>query len=181
MAPAGRPLARVMSFQLSPPSPDFQMPLRAPPEMSSQGRRTACQKPAYRMRGFVGSSSKAIAPVLSLGSRILPHVLPPSLDRNTPRVALGPNAWPSTATYTSSGVAGCTAMWAIWPASASPTFAQVFPASVERYMPSPGDRLPRIGDSPVPTYTTLGSAGATAIAPSRPPGRRASPAAPPAA
>src|SRR5260370_29134880 len=120
------------------------------------------------MRGCVGSSSKAIAPVLSLADRILSHVLPPSLDRNPPRVALGPNAWPSTATYTSSGVAGCTAMWAIWPASASPTFAQVFPASVERYMPSPGDRLPRIGDSPVPTYTTLGSDGATAIAPIEP-------------
>src|SRR5260370_26903454 len=120
------------------------------------------------MRGFVGSSSKAIAPVLSLANRILSHVLPPSLDRNTPRVALGPNAWPSTATYTSSGVAGCTATWAIWPASASPTLAQVLPASVERYMPSPGDRLPRIGDSPVPTYTTLGSDGATAIAPIEP-------------
>ena len=53
--------------------------------------------------------------------------------------------------YTRSEFWGCTAMWAIWPASASPIFAQVFPASVERYMPSPGDRLPRIGDSPVPT------------------------------
>jgi hypothetical protein len=42
------------------------------------------------------------------------------------------------------------------------------PASVERYMPFPGDTLPRGGDSPVPTYTTLGSDGATAMAPIEP-------------
>ena len=59
-------------------------------------------------------------------------------------------------------------MWAIWPASARPIFVHVLPPSVERYIPSPGETLPRIGDSPVPTYTTLGSDGATAMAPIEP-------------
>jgi len=35
-------------------------------------------------------------------------------------------------------------------------------------MPSPGDTLPRNVCSPVPTYTTLGSAAATATAPMEP-------------
>ncbi len=35
-------------------------------------------------------------------------------------------------------------------------------------MPSPGDTLPRSVFSPLPTYTTLGSASATATAPIEP-------------
>ena len=41
----------------------------------------------------------------------------------------------------------------------------VLPASVDPYIPFPGDTLPRGQASPVPTYTTFGSEGATAIAP----------------
>ena len=92
MIPLGRPLLRVISVQLSPPSVDLKTPLPAPPDTSSQGRRTACQSPAYRIRGLTGSSARSIAPVLSFRYRTLSHVLPPSLVRNTPRVAFGPNA-----------------------------------------------------------------------------------------
>jgi len=41
----------------------------------------------------------------------------------------------------------------------------VRPASLDRYMPSPWLIEPPVGMSPVPAYTTLGSDGATAIAP----------------
>src|SRR5439155_5656421 len=88
MSPLGRPLLRVISVQLSPPSVDLKNPLPAPPETSSQGRRTACHSPAYRMRGLTASSAKSIAPVLPLRYRTLSQVLPPSLLRNTPRVVL---------------------------------------------------------------------------------------------
>src|SRR5512143_3853229 len=85
-----------------------------------------------------------------------------------PRSGLGANAWPSTATYTRSGLEGCTRIAAICPALGRPARVQVRPASVDLYIPSPGETLPRIGDSPVPTYTTLWSEGATAIAPIEP-------------
>ena len=80
-------------------------------------------------------------------------------------MGLGPNAWPNAAAYTKSALPGWTTILAICPASRSPARAQVFPPSVERNRPSPGDTLPRSVCSPVPTYTTLGSASATATAP----------------
>ncbi len=47
-----------------------------------------------------------------------------------------------------------------------PIFFQVFPASVDRYTPSPLCVItPRTACSPMPTYTTLGSLSATAMAP----------------
>ncbi len=42
----GRPLLRVMSVHVSPPSIDFQMPLSGPPLESSQKLRWACQMEA---------------------------------------------------------------------------------------------------------------------------------------
>ena len=98
MVPFGSPCERVISVQVSPPSPDLKIPLPAPPDTSSQGRRTACQRPAYRMRGFTGSIARSITPVLSFRNRIFSHPLPPSFERNTPRIGFGANAWPSTAT-----------------------------------------------------------------------------------
>src|SRR5262245_62116922 len=53
----------------------------------------------------------------------------------------------------------------ICPASASPTWRHVAPASVDLYTPSPAETLPRIHAEPMPTYTTFGSDGATATAP----------------
>ena len=44
-------------------------------------------------------------------------------------------------------------------------FVQVAPESVERYTPSPWETLLRMHASPVPAYTTDGSASATARAP----------------
>src|SRR5205823_2728835 len=50
----------------------------------------------------------AIAPVESSTYNTLLQVLPPSVERNTPRIALGPKACPIAATYTTSGFAGST-------------------------------------------------------------------------
>src|SRR5882762_10966119 len=103
------------------------------------------------MRGLTGSIARSTAPAESDRNRILSHVRPPSLERKTPRSGLGPNAWPSTATYTRSAFVGCTRIAPTCPALASPMWVHVFPASVDLYMPLPGDTLPRMGDSPVPT------------------------------
>ncbi len=49
--------------------------------------------------------------------------------------------------------------------SSRPRCDHVLPASVERYTPSPCDTLPRMQLSPIPTYTTFGSAEAMPTAP----------------
>src|SRR5438876_8206913 len=69
----------------------------------------------------------------------------------TPRSAFGPKACPWAPTHTMSGLAGCTRTREICCVSASPTKAQVLPASVVLNTPSPCETLPRIGYSPVPT------------------------------
>ncbi len=86
------------SVQLSPPSVDLYNPLPAPPEENPHGVRCSCHSAAYTMRGFWGSSTRSMAPVESFFERIFCHVLPPSFERYTPRVGLGPNTWPMTAT-----------------------------------------------------------------------------------
>src|SRR3954465_6974149 len=53
--------------------------------------------------------------------------------------------------------------------SPSPMKVHVFPPSVVFQTPSPCDVLPRMGNSPPPTYTTSGADGATSIAPMVPP------------
>ena len=53
----------------------------------------------------------------------------------------------------------------IWRESSSPMRAHVAPASVDLYMPLPCWMLERMSASPLPTYTTFGSLGATATAP----------------
>ena len=51
----------------------------------------------------------------------------------------------------------------------SPTLDHVFPASLERYTPSPCEVMTgRISDSPIPAYTTFGSDSETATAPTEP-------------
>src|SRR6266571_5545121 len=67
-----------------------------------------------------------------------------------------------------SGLRGCTRTRAICRVSSSPTCFQVLPASVDLYTPSPCETFPRIGDSPMPTYTTLGSDSEMPIAPTDP-------------
>src|SRR5262249_6542446 len=93
------------------------------------------------------------------------HVLPPSVVRNTPRIAFGPNACPIAATYAMSGFVGCTRITPMCRVSSRPSCVQVLPPSVERQTPLPCVRSSRQSVSPVPTQITFGSLGASAIAP----------------
>src|SRR6267143_4111286 len=68
-----------------------------------------------------------------------------------------------------SGLAGWTRTRAICCVSARPRQVQVLPPSVVFQTPSPCDTLPRIGNSPVPTYTISGFDSETPIAPMVPP------------
>src|SRR6184192_505667 len=68
-----------------------------------------------------------------------------------------------------SGLVGWTRTRAICCVSASPSEVHVLPPSVVFQTPSPWDTLPRIGNSPVPTYTTSGFDSLTPIAPIVPP------------
>src|SRR5947207_9261756 len=68
-----------------------------------------------------------------------------------------------------SGLVGCTRTRAICCVSARPRNVQVLPPSVVFHTPSPWDTLPRIGNSPVPTYTMSGFDSETPIAPMVPP------------
>ncbi len=57
------------------------------------------------------------------------QVLPPSTERNTPRIALAPYGCPNAATSTTSGLVGSTRMRPICCESSSPVGCQVRPAS----------------------------------------------------
>src|SRR3954469_16785517 len=76
---------------------------------------------------------------------------------------------PCAATYRRSGLVECTRTAEICFVASRPIRDHVLPASVDLYMPSPyDDDCPRTACSPLPTYTTLGSDSATAIAPMDP-------------
>src|SRR5690242_1699468 len=96
----GRPRLAVMSVQLSPPSLLFHRPLLPPPAEKPHGKRWLFHIAAYSTRGFVASRARSIAPVESSTYSTLLQVLPPSFERNTPRIGLGPKACPIAATYT---------------------------------------------------------------------------------
>src|SRR5207237_7498275 len=64
MIPCGSPRLRVISFHVSPPSVDFQIPLPGPPDTTSPARRTPCRTPTYSRRGWGGSIARPIAPAL---------------------------------------------------------------------------------------------------------------------
>src|SRR2546421_10461867 len=68
-----------------------------------------------------------------------------------------------------SGLVGWTRTRAICCVSARPRRVHVLPPSVVFQTPSPWDTLPRMGYSPVPTYTTSGFDSLTPIAPIVPP------------
>ena len=147
----GRPSLAVMSLQLSPPSVLFHRPLFPPPAENPHGKRWVFHSAAYKIRGFAGSSARSIAPVESSTNSTFCHVVPPSAERNTPRVGLGPKAWPIAATYTRSGFLGCTRTTAICRVSSRPRCRHVAPPSVERHIPSPYVRSSRQSASPAPT------------------------------
>src|SRR5437867_12968222 len=93
--PAGNPGLRVISVHVSPPSVVLNIPEPAPPEFSVHGLRYTCQNPAYSTFGLLGSIVSSTTPVESLRNSTFCHVLPPSFERYTPRVSLGPNACPN--------------------------------------------------------------------------------------
>src|SRR6266700_3325243 len=64
-----------------------------------------------------------------------------------------------------SGLVGWTRTRAICCVSARPSEVHVLPPSVVFQTPSPCDTLPRIGNSPVPTYTMSGFDSETPIEP----------------
>src|SRR5947208_9822681 len=68
-----------------------------------------------------------------------------------------------------SGLVGCTRTREICCVSASPREVQFLPPSVVFQTPSPAATLPRMGNSPVPTYTMSGFDSETPIAPMVPP------------
>src|SRR5438270_8509925 len=130
IVPSGSPLP-VSLVQVSPPSAERYRPLPGPPDSIVHGLRTACHIPAKRILGFDWSNWMSIAPVLSSTYRMRCQFLPPSRERNTPRVWFGPKGWPRAATYTVLASFGCTIMRPIEYVSRSPEYFHVFPASVD--------------------------------------------------
>ena len=129
------PALKVMSLHVSPPS--VRLPEAAVARRNPHGVRCMCQIDAKRIRGFVGSIERSIAPVESFEKDTLCQALPPSVVRKTPRSRSFRSRGPCAATNTRSGSRGSTTTRAMWCASSSPMCVHDFPASVERYMPSP--------------------------------------------
>src|SRR5579863_124126 len=127
------------------------MPLPGPPLENVQCLRDICHIAAYTTCGLDGSIAMLIAPVSSLTYRTFCQVLPPSVVLNTPRSGLVPNKWPSAATYTTSGSLGSIIIQLMIWVSANPMNVQVFPPSVDLYIPSPVRTVLRGAESPVPT------------------------------
>ena len=105
-SPFGMPGLAVISFQLSPPSTDLNMPPPGPPEFSDHGVRYAFQNAAYKMFGSFGSRIKSEMPTFSLRYKTFFQLLPPSVVLNTPRCSFGPNACPNTPIQMMSGFVG---------------------------------------------------------------------------
>src|SRR6267143_168488 len=162
-SPDGNP--SLSRSHVKPPSLDRYRPLPAPPDTSSQGRRTNCHIPANNMRGLPGTITRSAAPVESFTNSTFCHVLPPSAVRNTPRSALGAHTWPWAATKTTSGLAGSITIRETWPTSLRPMNCQLLPASGDMKTPRPSTTSLRGFPSPVPTHTTFGLEGASATAP----------------
>src|SRR5271157_1288548 len=151
--------------QVSPPSVVFHSAQPGPPPLYPHQVRRRWNDAAYRILGLPGSMATSVNPVS--GSMYLDffQVWPPSVDLYRPRSALGPKRCPPAATYTVLGSVESTTMRPIDCVSSRPRCVQWSPPSVVPQTPSPMDELWRLLASPVPTYTTLGSEGAMAMAP----------------
>src|SRR5258706_1140563 len=141
------------------------MPLPGPPPLKPHALRWRWYIAAYSVSGVRGSITRSVAPVLSSTNSDFVHVAPPSVVLNTPRSALGPQRWPTAATYTMSGFSGWITTRPTCRVARKPIARQVRPASVDLYTPSPHEELWRLLASPVPAQTTFGFVGATARAP----------------
>src|ERR1700687_5294030 len=115
------------------------------------GGRRVCHSAAYKVAEFPGSKATSMAPVLSSWNRILCQLVPPSFERKTPRSEFGPYACPSAATKILLGSCGSTRILPICLESRKPACVHVFPASADRYIPSPLEIDERISASPDPT------------------------------
>src|SRR2546426_406495 len=129
------------------------MPLPAPPDTSSQGRRTNCHIPANNMRGLPGTITRCAAPVESFTDSTFCHVLPPSAVRYTPRSGFGAHTWPRATTKTMSGLAGSITIWDTWPTSPRPMNCEVLPRGLhvarrrqDLAVHGPGRRGPGVPD-----------------------------------
>src|SRR5688572_22041897 len=76
--PSGSPLPE-SRVHVSPPSLDRQMPLPGPPPFMQQALRTRWYVEANIMRGFVGDTTRSLAPVHSSTRSTCLHVRPPSV------------------------------------------------------------------------------------------------------
>src|SRR5213076_2556067 len=83
--PEGKPLFRVISVQVSPPSVDLNRPLPGPPLDICHDTRYASHSAAYITFGLRRSMARSIAAVLLSRKRTFFQVFPPSVDLNTPR------------------------------------------------------------------------------------------------
>ena len=99
------PGLNVISFHVSPPSVVFHSPLRPPPAFMPHGMRWNFHIAAKRMRGFVGSIVRSIAPVESLRKSTFFHELPPSVVRKTPRSGVRPERVPDRGDVDAVGIA----------------------------------------------------------------------------
>src|SRR5437660_2285689 len=98
ITPAGRPGLRVISVQVSPASVDLKRPLPGPPLDICHDTRYASQRAAYITLGLRRSIARSIAAVLLSRKSTFFHVLPPSVDLNTPRSGFGAAGCPNAAT-----------------------------------------------------------------------------------
>src|SRR5437868_3208377 len=108
---------------------------------------------------------RSVAPVFASTVSVRFHVLPPSLLMKTPRSGFGPKRCPLAATHSTSGLVGCTTTRAMDCVSRRPICVNVFPPSVDLYIPSPNEEDWRLFDSPVPTYRMSGFEGEIAMSP----------------
>src|SRR5262245_12159602 len=85
----GRP--SVPCRHVAPPSMDLQMPPLVPPnDPPSMYDCCCCQSAAYTVFGSLGSMRTSFALVYSSLYNTFWKLRPPSVERNTPRSALGP-------------------------------------------------------------------------------------------
>src|SRR5205807_3638329 len=91
-SPVGKPLLRVNSVQVSPPSRLRQMPDSGPPLSAACANRLPCQMAAYNTRGLRMSRVRSAAPAFSVLCSTRSQDVPPFFERYTPRSGLGPQA-----------------------------------------------------------------------------------------
>src|ERR1700739_3685029 len=170
----GRPGALVSfrALQVAPPSsvrynPEPDTPFGPSlPERKVPPLRRKSHSPAKRRSGLRGSIARPEQPVDRFGPfSTSVQLFPPSTVLYSPRCGESDHNLPGPHAYTTSPRVGCTMIRFTRSDSGSPIWSQVSPPSLERQMPLPIDAELRVQLSPVPTQTTFGSDGSSAMAP----------------